>query len=205
MACDHTMFSHLLLPVPPCLSSSSLSSTSPLLFLILLLGLSTQTALALSIALVFKEFQYYYGISSLLCFIISGGYMFLCEKIPFIRQSQFGSNNEVLREVKYTLSFFCCMETETQKVLCSRSVAEVILETWSEDFSITISFHKYFLSLCYGQNIESATRDVNMEKNFPLWFHEPSSGHKEAKKCPNNTAPGGVCSASSSYTFTCEM
>ena len=87
MACDPTMFSHLLLPVPPCLSSSSLSSTSPLLFLILLLGQSTETALALSIALVFKEFQYYYGISSLLCFIISGGYMFLCEKIPFIRQS----------------------------------------------------------------------------------------------------------------------
>ena len=205
MACDHTMFSYLPLPVPPSLSSFSLSSTSPLLFLILLLGQSTQTALVLSIALVFKEFQYYYGISSLLCFIISEGYMFLSEKIPFIRQSQFGSDDEVLREVKYTLSFFCCMETETQKALCSRSVAKVILETWSEDFSITISFHKYFLSLCYGQNIELATRDVNMEKNFPLWFHEPSSGHKEAKEFPSNTAPGGVCNASSSYTFTCEM
>lgn len=107
--------------------------------------------------------------------------------------------------MKYVLSFLSYMEPEIWKTLCSRSVAEVILETWSQDFCITIPFHKYFLSLYYGQSIELATRDSNMEKNCPLWLHEPSSGNEEVKKCPNNIAPGGVCSASSSYTFTYEV
>lgn len=84
--------------------------------------------------------------------------------------------------MKYVLSFLSYMEPEIWKTLCSRSVAEVILETWSQDFCITIPFHKYFLSLYYGQSIELATRDSNMEKNCPLWLHEPSSGNEEVIK-----------------------
>lgn len=100
----------------------------------------------------------------------------------------------------YYHSFFTGKEIEIWKTLCSRPVTEVILEAWSKDFYIAVQFHKYILRLYYGQ----ATRDTNIRKTALSGFMKLPVVMRKLRNAQVK-APGTVCSASSSNTFTHEI